>query len=136
MDIRPVSSSPFRYPVDMPFYVLPCFQFIPGAFAGLGFLAMYVAGKLHTFSRTGKAQAWRLLAPLTPLVSALVIALSRTCDYHHHWQDVLCGSLLGFFCAYISYHHYYPKLSSPLSDKPYVDIANHDSTSSVGIKAV
>lgn len=106
------------------------------AFAGLGFLAMYIAGKLHTFSRSGKAQAWRLIAPLTPLVSALVIALSRTCDYHHHWQDVLCGSILGLFCAYISYHHYYPKLSSPMSDKPYVDIATNEGSSTVGIKAV
>ncbi|KAJ1521192.1 hypothetical protein ONE63_002882 [Megalurothrips usitatus] len=103
------------------------------AFAGLGFLSMYLAGKLHTFSSEGKGQALKLIAPLIPFFSALMIALSRTCDYHHHWQDVFCGSVLGFLCAYFSYHHYYPKLSSPNSDQPHVD-APHSTSS--GIKAV
>ncbi|XP_026272909.1 phospholipid phosphatase 5 [Frankliniella occidentalis] len=103
------------------------------AFAGLGFLALYIAGKLHTFSREGKAHAWKLVAPLAPLCSALMIALSRTCDYHHHWQDVACGSALGLFCAYISYCHYYPKLSSPVSDQPLVDIPIRTTSSMEGV---
>lgn len=110
--------------------------YFPGAFAGLGFLSMYIAGKLHTFSPEGKAQGWRLIAPIVPLLSALVIALSRTCDYHHHWQDVMCGSILGLSCAYISYNHYYPILSSPMSDLPFIDVPVHGKTGGGSIKAV
>lgn len=107
-----------------------------GVFTGLGFLSLYIAGKLHTFSNEGKGQGWRLVAPLVPLVSALIVALSRTCDYHHHWQDVLCGSILGLSCAYICYRHYYPKLSSPVSDQPFVDLSDRDFSNPVSVKAV
>lgn len=90
------------------------------AFASFGFIALYVAGKLHTFSLAGKGQSWRLCTFLFPLCVALSIALSRTCDYHHHWQDVVIGSVIGYCLTYVCYRHYYPSLDSPYCDKPYV----------------
>lgn len=56
------------------------------AFASFGFIALYSAGKLHTFSLIGKGHSWKLCVFILPICIAIVIALSRTCDYHHHWQ--------------------------------------------------
>ncbi|TFY52662.1 hypothetical protein EVJ58_g9888 [Rhodofomes roseus] len=87
------------------------------SFAGLGFFAFYIAGKLHLFDKRGCApKAW---ASLTPLSAAALIAISRTMDYRHHATDVLSGSLLGIVAAYFSYRQYYPNLASPYSHRPY-----------------
>ncbi|KAL0269825.1 UNVERIFIED_CONTAM: hypothetical protein PYX00_007431 [Menopon gallinae] len=88
------------------------------AFACLGFLSLYMAGKMHLFSSKGKGTTWKLLSFLFPLIAATVVAISRMCDYHHHWQDVLCGSLLGFSVCWLCYHNYYPSLTADYSNIP------------------
>jgi len=87
------------------------------SFAGLGFLAFYVAGKMHLFDHRGHtAKAWISLAPLA---GAALVAVSRTMDYRHHWQDVLTGSALGLATAYFAYRQYYPPLDYELSERPF-----------------
>jgi len=87
------------------------------SFAGLGFLAFYLAGKLHLFDVKGYAgKAWIFL---TPFLAAALVAISRTMDYRHHWQDVLVGATLGTVFAYFSYRQYYPSLASKNSQLPY-----------------
>lgn len=56
------------------------------AFASMVFVSLYLSGKLHVFNTNGRGQTWRLLVVIFPLVVASAIAISRTCDYHHHWQ--------------------------------------------------
>ncbi|EQL33595.1 hypothetical protein BDFG_04347 [Blastomyces dermatitidis ATCC 26199] len=87
------------------------------AFAGLGYLAMFFAGQLHVFQpRTGLA---RFLFSLSPLLGALLIAMSRLADYRHDVYDVAVGSLLGISVAYFTYRRYYPPLQSVYCDTPY-----------------
>ncbi|OJA20800.1 hypothetical protein AZE42_10132 [Rhizopogon vesiculosus] len=87
------------------------------SFAGLGFLAFYLAGKMHLFDTQGHAtKAWIAIAPLS---GAALVAISRTMDYRHHWHDVVTGSVLGLFFAYFSYRQYYPHLASVEAHVPY-----------------
>ncbi|EJD02401.1 PAP2-domain-containing protein [Fomitiporia mediterranea MF3/22] len=87
------------------------------SFAGLGFLSFYLAGKLHLFDENGHTtKAW---ISLTPLSGAALVAISRTMDYRHHWQDVLVGSILGLVMSFFAYRQYYPPLGSPRAHKPF-----------------
>ncbi|KAJ3492485.1 hypothetical protein NLJ89_g11224 [Agrocybe chaxingu] len=87
------------------------------SFAGLGFLAFYLAGKLHLFDSRGHAgKAW---LSLSPFMAAALVGISRAMDNRHHWHDIVVGSAIGTLFAYFSYRQYYPSLSSPVSHFPY-----------------
>ncbi|XP_022337146.2 phospholipid phosphatase 5-like [Crassostrea virginica] len=92
------------------------------AFSSLGFVALYIAGKLHIFNRNGHGNSLKICLFVALLVWATLIAVSRTADFHHHWQDVTVGSALGMTLAYFCYRQYYPALSRSVSHLPYVSL--------------
>ncbi|KAH9001351.1 PAP2-domain-containing protein [Lactarius akahatsu] len=87
------------------------------SFAGLTFLSLYIAGKLLLFDSRGHAP--KVWLSVLPLFGAALVAVSRTMDYRHHWQDVVAGSCLGILTAYFSYRLYYPSLSSEVAQLPF-----------------
>lgn len=89
------------------------------AFASLLYLSLYICGKLHVFTERGRGQSWRLIAAGSPLLIAAMVAISRTCDYHHHWQDVTVGSVIGLIVGYLCYRQYYPSTDSHTCYLPY-----------------
>jgi len=86
-------------------------------FSSIGFLSFYLAQKLQLFGPVRRSEAWRFVTASLPLMFSLMVALSRTCDYHHHWQDVTVGSLLGLAVAFVSFRLYLckPTFSSSFS---------------------
>jgi len=93
--------------------------------SGLGFLSWYLAGKLHLFDRKG--HTGKSFLALTPLTGALLVAISRTMDYRHHWQDVTVGSIVGLVVSYFAYRQYYPPLTSVYSHLPFAPRIKHHS---------
>ncbi|KAH3790616.1 phospholipid phosphatase 5-like [Dreissena polymorpha] len=93
-------------------------------FGCLAYIALYLAGKLHVCNARGRGSAWRIVCVILPLLWATLVAVSRTADYHHHWQDVTVGSILGLVISFVTYRSYYPSLMRLNSDVPYVSISN------------
>ncbi|XP_043217673.1 phospholipid phosphatase 5-like [Amphibalanus amphitrite] len=90
------------------------------------FTCLYLSGKLGTFTERGRRQSHKLLV-LFPLLVAALIAASRTCDYHHHWQDVVVGGALGVAIGWLCYRHFYPAVTEAGADRPHC-VAGVDDT--------
>ncbi|KAG4937705.1 hypothetical protein JHK85_052624 [Glycine max] len=71
-----------------------------GSFSGLGFLSLYLSGKIKAFDRKGHVA--KLCIVFLPLLVASLVGISRVDDYWHHWQDVFAGGLLGWSILSIS----------------------------------
>ncbi|RYP21709.1 hypothetical protein DL766_007881 [Monosporascus sp. MC13-8B] len=98
------------------------------SFAGLGYLAFFLAGQLRVFR--DRRDLGRALLCLAPLLGAALIAISRCQDYRHDVYDVCVGSALGFLVAWFAYRRYWPSLSGRDCDEPYPtpgsDLDEHD----------
>lgn len=75
-------------------FALNIFNLCAGSFSGLGFLSLYLSGKIKAFDRKGHVA--KLCIVFMPLLFASLIGISRVDDYWHHWQDVFAGGLLGW----------------------------------------
>ncbi|CAO3593972.1 unnamed protein product [Absidia cylindrospora] len=87
------------------------------SFAGLGYLALYFAGKLRLFDERG--HAYKGFTFIFPVIGALLVAITRTRDSRHHWQDVFIGGLLGAACAFFAYRQYHPALGHESCQQPF-----------------
>ncbi|GAA0149308.1 phosphatase [Lithospermum erythrorhizon] len=76
------------------------------SFAGLGFLSLYLAGKIKVFDQRGHVS--KLCLVFLPLLFAALVGASRVDDYWHHWQDVFVGGLIGLSVATFCYLQYFP----------------------------
>ncbi|KAI9817347.1 MAG: hypothetical protein M1832_004653 [Thelocarpon impressellum] len=81
------------------------------AFAGLYYLSLYLAAKLHVLDKRG--EVWKTFLVLLPTLGAALIADSRIMDARHHPFDVLSGSLLGIVSAWVAYRQYFPPITEP-----------------------
>lgn len=87
------------------------------SFGGLGYLSLYLAGKLHLFDERG--HIYKSIVVLAPLILAALIAISRVDNYRHHWQDVTVGAIIGAVFAIFAYRQYYPSLGAKKSANPF-----------------
>ncbi|CAO2814925.1 unnamed protein product [Amaranthus hypochondriacus] len=76
------------------------------SFAGLGFLSLYLAGKIQAFDEKGHVS--KLCIVIFPLLVAALVGVSRVDDYWHHWQDVFTGAFLGLVISFLCYRQFFP----------------------------
>ncbi|KAF2715567.1 PAP2-domain-containing protein [Pleomassaria siparia CBS 279.74] len=74
------------------------------AFAGFGFLALYLNAK---FKILAQAPHWKMLLFVAPWLIATLLAASKVVDYWHHWSDVIAGSIIGILMAHVAYRMVY-----------------------------
>ena len=84
------------------------------AFSMFFWATLYLAGKLHLFSGTS-GTALAFVVSVLPSFFGSIVAVSRTRDYYHHFEDILAGMLLGALTAIIAYFNMFPALTSELS---------------------
>lgn len=76
------------------------------SFAGLGFLSLYLSGKIRVFDRRGHVA--KLCIVFLPFLLAALIGVSRVDDYWHHWQDVFGGAIIGTIVSFFCYLQFFP----------------------------
>ncbi|XP_073386787.1 lipid phosphate phosphatase 2 isoform X2 [Physcomitrium patens] len=77
-------------------------------FAGLGYLSLYLAGKLSLFDKRGYSS--RVFFVLFPQLVAVLIAISRVNDYQHRWVDIIGAAILALPIAYFCYRQHFPSI--------------------------
>jgi len=55
---------------------------LTGSFAGLFYLSLYLAAKLHIWDSRG--EVWKIFVVIIPSLGAALIAASRIMDARHH----------------------------------------------------
>ncbi|KAK9118609.1 hypothetical protein Scep_016702 [Stephania cephalantha] len=98
------------------------------SFAGLGFLSLYLAGKIKPFDRKGNVI--KLCITVLPLIVASLVGISVVDDHYHHWRDVFGGALIGTLNACWGPWAYFHMLEQSLTN-----IEATDATTATNIEA-
>lgn len=85
-------------------------------FGGMVFVTLFLAGQFQTFN--GSSHIYKLIILLLPILTAILVSISRIVDHRHHWEDVFCGGLIGLFAAICSYFYLFPSIFSEKCDGP------------------
>jgi len=67
-------------------------------FAGMTFLSLFIYHIAHTSIPTNLCA---IVCCFLPMMAGVYVAITRTQDYKHHWEDVTVGALLGISMAAI-----------------------------------
>jgi membrane-associated phospholipid phosphatase len=102
---RSICTNPSRREVSTALLSFPSGH-CAAAFAGFGYLALWINAKFKVCADY-KSSHWQHALLALPLCVAALLALSKIADYWHHWWDVLAGSLIGMFFAWLSYRQMY-----------------------------
>lgn len=86
-------------------------------FNGMTWLSLYLAAKLRALTPNG-GEYWKIFIVGIPQITAWLIAISRTRDYHHDFDDVLAGSLIGLLWTFPAYLCYFPLPTDPACHLP------------------
>ncbi|KAL8883528.1 MAG: hypothetical protein Q9215_008177 [Flavoplaca cf. flavocitrina] len=81
------------------------------AFAGLFYLSIYLAAKMHVLDNKG--EVWKTFIVMIPTLGAALVAVSRIMDARHHPFDVISGGMLGMLVAWGAYRQYFPPVAEP-----------------------
>lgn len=75
------------------------------AFAGLGYLALYLFTHLGIGDRSRASQAgfWRMIFVIVPILFATYIACTLVLGYHHHAHDCFFGAAVGIMTALMGF---------------------------------
>jgi len=87
------------------------------SFTGMVYLSLYIAGKTGIFRKNGGA-VWKAVVGFLPVMAATAVAVSRVRDYHHHFSDILAGSILGTAMAFFTYMLNFNSLTGEESHLP------------------
>lgn len=81
------------------------------SFSVFTLVAFFCVAHLRPFAR--QASFTRLVLCLCPLIVSTMCAVSRTRDNKHHFSDILGGTLIGIFCASVSFYGSFRQVGGP-----------------------
>lgn len=79
------------------------------AFAGFGFLYLYLNAKLKIWSNY-QPRYWKIVLAYIPILGAVLIAGNLVITYNHHWYDCVAGAIIGIVFALSCYRAVYASI--------------------------
>ncbi|KAJ8981553.1 hypothetical protein NQ317_009812 [Molorchus minor] len=74
-------------------------------FTGMVYLTLFLFDRIDFKKQfTGRGIVFTLC--MMPILFATLVGVSRTCDYHHHYSDVVGGAILGTAVGTLVYYYH------------------------------